>query len=72
MRKLVVVGLLWVGAMTQVGCIVPMWSSSRDMRTRQLIYSSESMRHIRHIWERAWNLDAPDYATPYRTHGGVI
>ena len=72
MRKLILAGLLLTAAMLQIGCIVPMWSSSRDERTRQLIYSSESMRHIPRIWERAWNLDAPDYCTPYRTHGGVI
>ncbi len=71
MRKLILAGLI-LAAAVQVGCIVPMWSSSRDERARQLIYQSESMRHIPQIWNRAWNLDAPDFATPYRTHGGVI
>lgn len=72
MRNLILVGLMLVAATVQIGCIVPMWSSSRDERTKQLIYQSESMRHIPQIWNRAWNLDAPDFATPYRTHGGVI
>ena len=72
MRKLLVTGMLLVGAVMQTGCIVPIWSSRRDVRTKELIYSSENLRHIPNIWERAWNLDAPDYATPYRTHGGVI
>lgn len=72
MRGAVKLALLLAAALLQAGCFVPIWSSNRDDRARQLIYQSESMRHIPGIWERAWNLDAPDYATPYRTHGGVI
>lgn len=72
MRRLVFLLLLTATSFAQAGCIVPIWASSRDDRARQLIYQSESMRHIPRIWERAWNLDAPDFATPYRTHGGVI
>ena len=72
MRKLVFAGLLLAAASVQVGCIVPIWSNERDDRARQLINASESMRHIPKIWERIWFLDAPDFATPYRTHGGVI
>jgi hypothetical protein len=71
MRKLTFTVLL-AAAMVQTGCIVPIWSSSRDDRARQLIYTSESLRHIPEIWERIWGLDMPDLATPYRTHGGVI
>jgi hypothetical protein len=56
----------------QVGCIVPIYSSSPDVRARQLIFVSEGYRHIPEIWERIWGLDMPDVATPYRTHGGVI
>lgn len=72
MRKLVLTGLMLAISAVQVGCIVPMWASSRDTRARQLINSSESQRHINEIWERIWFLDAPDFATPYRVHGGVI
>lgn len=72
MRKLVLTGLMLAISMVQIGCIVPIWSSSRDIRARELIYSSESMRHINEIWERIWFLDSPDFATPYRVHGGVI
>jgi hypothetical protein len=72
MRKFWMVGLLLAGAMAQTGCIVPIYSSLRDVRARQLIYVSESFRHIPEIWERIWGLDLPDLATPYRTHGGVI
>jgi hypothetical protein len=56
----------------QSGCFVPIWSPSPERRAKQLIYQSESMRHIPDIWERIWGLDMPDVATPYRTHGGVI
>ena len=51
---------------------MPIWSPNPDTRARQLIYQSESLRHIPEIWERIWGLDLPDIATPYRVHGGVI
>ena len=61
-----------LAACMQVGCIVPIYSSSPDIRARQLIFVSEGYRHIPEIWDRIWGLDMPDVATPYRTHGGVI
>uniref|UniRef100_A0A7C4QMJ9 Uncharacterized protein n=1 Tax=Schlesneria paludicola TaxID=360056 RepID=A0A7C4QMJ9_9PLAN len=64
--------LLWLAAAIQVGCIVPIFSSSQDVRARQLIFVSEGYRHIPEIWERIWFLDSPDTMTPYRTHGGII
>ena len=72
MRKLVLGGLLTIAVLVNVGCVVPIYSSSPDTRARQLIYTSENFRHITEIWERMWFLDNPDFATPYRTHGGVI
>ena len=72
MRKLVCFGLLLLTSAVQVGCIMPIYSSDPATRARQLIYASESLRHINDIWERIWGLDMPDLATPYRTHGGVI
>lgn len=72
MRKFVLTGLLVATSFMQVGCFVPIWSSNQDIRAKQLINASESMRHIPEIWERIWGLDAPDFATPYRVHGGVI
>jgi hypothetical protein len=72
MRRVILSTLLLTMLITQSGCIVPMWSSSPERRARQLIYSSEGLRHIPDIWERMWGLDMPDVATPYRTHGGVI
>ena len=72
MRKFLLASMLIAVSLTHVGRVVPIYSSSRDDRARQLIFQSESMRHIPKIWERIWGLDMPDVATPYRTHGGVI
>ncbi len=73
MRKQALLGFVMLAAaLTQVGCIVPIYSSSPDIRAKQLIFVSEGFRHIPEIWERIWGLDMPDVATPYRTHGGVI
>ena len=72
MRKIVLSSIQAVRCAVQIGCVVPIYSSSADIRTRQLIYVSEGYRHIPEIWERVWGLELPDLATPYRTHGGVI
>lgn len=70
MRKMMWAALLLVG--TTLGCVLPIYSSNHDIRARELIFDSENLRHIPEIWERAWALEMPDVATPYRTHGGVI
>ena len=72
MRTWIMCGLLATMISANVGCVVPIYSSSPDIRARQLIFTSEGLRHIPEIWERIWGLDTPDLATPYRTHGGVI
>jgi hypothetical protein len=72
MRKLLFGAVLMATAALQTGCIFSIWDTERDQRARQLIFSAESLRHIPRIWERIWMLDAPDFETPYRTHGGVI
>lgn len=72
MRKLVVAGLLLAANVVQIGCVVPIYDTRRDVRTQQLIYTSENLRHIPEIWARIWFLDQPDLATPYRVHGGII
>ncbi|MFN7768693.1 MAG: hypothetical protein ACK5UC_15945 [Planctomycetaceae bacterium] len=72
MRKFILCTLLAATALINSGCIVPIFSSERDRRARQLIYTSENFRQILDIWERFWFLDQPDFETPYRTHGGVI
>lgn len=72
LRKRILAAVLLVCMTLNVGCALPIWSPSPDTRARQLIYASESMRHIPEIWERIWGLELPDVCTPYRVHGGVI
>jgi len=71
MRTFLFSGLV-VAVMSNVGCIVPIYSSNPDLRAKELIYTAENLRHIPEIWERIWFLDNPDFETPFRTHGGVI
>lgn len=71
-RKSLLALLLVVCTSINFGCALPIWHPSPDVRARQLIYASESLRHIPEIWERIWGLELPDLATPYRVHGGVI
>ena len=72
LRLRLMVGLLLASSVLSTGCAMPIWSPNPDARARQLIFQSESLRHIPEIWERIWFLDMPDILTPYRTHGGVI
>lgn len=72
MRTVVLSGILLWSVLASTGCVVPIYSSSPDTRARELINTSENLRHIPEIWERTWFLDMPDTETPYRTHGGVI
>lgn len=72
LRKRFLAGLLLTCTCFNIGCALPIWSPSPDKRAKQLIYASESLRHIPEIWERIWGLELPDLATPYRVHGGVI
>ncbi|MCH2200731.1 MAG: hypothetical protein MK102_02070 [Fuerstiella sp.] len=72
LRKRLLTVLLLAFTAVNFGCAMPIWNPSPDIRARQLIYSSEGLRHIPEIWERVWGLELPDLATPYRVHGGVI
>ena len=72
MRTVVCGGLLLAAVLINAGCVVPIYSSSPDIRAKELINTSESLRQIPEIWERIWFIDMPDIETPYRTHGGII
>jgi hypothetical protein len=72
LRKRLLTTLFLTCTVLNLGCAMPIWNPNPDIRARQLIYSSESLRHIPEIWERVWGLELPDLATPYRVHGGVI
>lgn len=71
-RTRLMAGLLLACTAFIAGCATPIWNPNPDIRARQLIYQSESLRHIPEIWERIWGLELPDLNTPYRVHGGVI
>lgn len=72
MRKFVIHAVLLASTCLSIGCVMPIYSSDKPTRAKQLINTSESLRHIPEIWERIWGLETPDFATPYRVHGGVI
>ena len=72
MRKLFLYCAVLIVTGLQTGCVIPIYSANPDERVRQMIFTSEGLRHIPEIWERIWGLDMPDLETPYRTHGGVI
>ena len=69
MRKLLLGSLLCVLVLSNVGCLVPIYSPDKPRRMRQLMYTSENLRNIADEWERAWLLDQPLHLTPYRVDG---
>ena len=71
MRKLILGALLAVLVLSNVGCLVPIYSPDRTRRMKQLMYSSENLRNIADEWERAWLLDQPLHLTPYRVDGSM-
>ncbi len=44
----------------------------RDLRHKELIYTSENFEQIKDVWERIWFLDNPDFETPDRSRGPVL
>jgi hypothetical protein len=72
MRKLLAFGLLSLSMLANVGCVIPLYHADPTVRTRELVFTSENLRHIPDTWERIWFLDMPDHSTPFRTHGGII
>ena len=72
MRRLILAVLLGITLGVSSGCILPIYSGDPKRRTRQLIYTSENLRHFMDEWERFWFMDQPSHLTPYRTHGGII
>ena len=72
MRRIILAVVLGVSLGAGSGCFLPIYSGDPARRTRQLIYTSENLRHFIEQWERFWFLDQPDHLTPYKTHGGII
>ena len=71
MRKLLLGTLLGVLVLSNVGCLIPIYSPDRTRRMKQLMYSSENLRMIADEWERAWLLDQPLHLGPYRVDGSM-
>ena len=68
MLKVILRLTLSIACVSQVGCILPAWSSSPDVRT-SVVYDSEGRPIERNS---APQPRLPDRETPYRTYGGVI
>ncbi len=71
MRKLVLGLVGSVLVLSNVGCILPIYSPDRTRRMSELLITSENLRMVTDEWERAWHLDQPMHTTPFRTHGGM-
>ncbi|WP_425399730.1 hypothetical protein [Aeoliella sp.] len=71
-RKWLLTGLLACVLMSNVGCLLPLYSGDPARRVRQLIFTSEDLGAMMDEWERIWFLDQPSHMKPFVTHGGVI
>ena len=71
MRKLVLGAMAAVCLLSNLGCVVPIYSPDRTRRMDQLLSTSENLRMVTDEWERAWLLDMPSHLTPNRVHGGL-
>ena len=72
MRNFIIATLLGIALISNTGCFLPIYSADPNVRTTELIYTSENLRHVLDEWQRIWFLDQPSHLTPYRTHGGII
>lgn len=72
MRRFLCALLLGVALSSNVGCVLPIYSSDPAKRAEQLIFTSEDLRTILMEWERFWFVDQPSHMTFQRVHGGVI
>ena len=72
MRRILFAATLGLYFLVAPGCIIPAYNGDPVIRTEELIFTSEGLRHLLEEWRRFWFLDQPDHLTPYRTHGGVI
>ena len=71
MRKLLITATI-LAATSQVGCFVPIYSSSPDVLRGNSSTFRKAFGTFRNRGSGFWGLDMPDLETPYRTHGGVI
>lgn len=72
MRKWILALLATAALSSNVGCVLPIYSTDPGRRAQQLIYTSEDLRTFLDEWERIWFLDQPSHMKPYRTNGLVL
>ena len=71
MRKLLLGAFVAVWVIGNSGCILPIYSSDKTRRMKQLLNTSENLRMIPEEWERAWLLDMPAHTVRDRVNGGL-
>ncbi len=72
MRRLVLAAILGLVLGASGGCALPIYSGDQNVRTQELIFTSENLRILLEEWQRIWFQDQPSHLSPYRTHGGLI
>ena len=71
MRRLLLLVVLGVAALSSTGCFVNQYSSDPNVRMQELLNQSENERQIHNEWARFWFLDQPSHMTFDRVHGGI-
>ena len=71
MRRLLLLGAVFVLTSLNTGCILPLYSPDPNERLKEELNQSENLRQIRQEWERFWLVDQPSHLTPDRVHGGI-
>lgn len=71
MRRLLLLCLTALLAISSSGCILNIYSSDPNLRMQQMLNISEGLRQIQGEWDRFWFTDQPSHLTPIRVHGGI-
>ena len=71
LRRLFLTCFLTGLSLTGVGCFIPLYSNDPLRREKELLNTSEDLRHCQDEWERIWFLDQPSHLTYDRINGGV-
>ena len=71
MRRLLLLAAVAAFGASNVGCMIPQYSSNPSRRTAQLLNESEGLRQAENDWERFWMIDQPSHLTAERVHGGI-
>ena len=58
-------------ALSNSGCMIPIYSNQPVTRVNEMLNTSEDERQIEQEWARFWFVDQPSHLTYDRIHGGV-